>query len=127
MSELEIFLWLTQASMQISRNKGATKKASIFSKKAVLSPKMVAPQKQITSHNSVHWYQCISLWKMLGGKYYVHDKRKFCAKKTFSAKKDVPNKMFFCVNPSPKYVQHISRNNGATIKASQKTAHDNFF
>ncbi len=31
MSELEIFLWLTKApntSMQISRNKGATKKAS---------------------------------------------------------------------------------------------------
>ncbi len=40
MSKLEIFLWLTQApntSMQISRNKGATKKASrkikVFSRK----------------------------------------------------------------------------------------------
>ncbi len=71
--------------MQISRNKGATKKASrkmvhervflnIFGNKAIFHPKMVAPSKQIISHKSVHWYQCISLWKMLGGEYSVHDK-----------------------------------------------------
>ncbi len=82
MSELEILLRLTQApntSMQIFRNKGATKKASrkmindrvfkTFGKKAIFYHKMVAPPKQIISHNSVHWYQCISLWKMLGGEY----------------------------------------------------------
>ncbi len=66
--------------MQISRNKGATKKASrnivhdivffkLFGKKAIVYPKMVAAPKQIISHESVHWYQCISLWKMLGGEY----------------------------------------------------------
>ncbi len=90
MSELEIFLGLTQApntSMQTTRNKGATKKASrnmvhdkvflnFFGKKAIIYPKIVAPPKQIISHKSVHWYQCISLWKMLDGKYYVHDKEK---------------------------------------------------
>ncbi len=57
MSELEIFLWLTQApntSMQISRNKGVTKKVSrkmvhdkvflkLSGKKAIFYPKMVAP------------------------------------------------------------------------------------
>ncbi len=64
MSELEIFLWLTQApntSMQISRNTGATKKAyrkmvhdrfffKRFGKKVIFYPKMVAPIKQIISH-----------------------------------------------------------------------------
>ncbi len=25
--------------------------------------------KQIISHKPVHWYQCISLWKMFGGEY----------------------------------------------------------
>ncbi len=37
---------------------------------------MVAQPKQIISHKSVHWYQGISLWKMLGGEYLVHDKEK---------------------------------------------------
>ncbi len=83
MSELEIFLWLTQAAntlMQIAINKIATKKNSRkmvddkvvfkpFSKNAIFYPKMVAPPKQIISHNSVHWYQCISLWKMLGDEH----------------------------------------------------------
>ncbi len=36
--------------------------------------------------------------------------------------------MIFWVNPSPKYIQaRISRNGGATIKASRKTAHDKDF
>ncbi len=84
MSELEILLWLTQAlntSMKISRNTGATNKASrkmvhdnvflkLFGKKTIFYPKIVAPPKQIISHKSVYWYQCIiSLWKMLGGEY----------------------------------------------------------
>ncbi len=67
--------------MQISRNKGDTKKASrklvhdkvffnTFWQKGHFYPKMVAPPKQIISYKkSVHWYQCISLWKMLGGEY----------------------------------------------------------
>ncbi len=68
-------------SMQISRNKGATKKASrkmvhdkvfnFLAKRPFFTPKMVAPPKEIISHKFVHWYQCtcISLWKMLGGEY----------------------------------------------------------
>ncbi len=82
MSELEIFLLLTQVpntSMQISRDKGATKKAfrkmvhdnflkNILAKGRFL-PKIGGTTKQIISHKSVHWYQCISLWKMLGGEY----------------------------------------------------------
>ncbi len=65
--------------MQISRNKGATKKASRkmvhgkvipnFLAKKPFFTKMVTPPKQIISHKSVHWYQCICLWKMLGGEY----------------------------------------------------------
>ncbi len=72
MPELEIFLWKTQApntSLQISKNIGATKKASTkmvhdkvffkhFGKKAIFYPKIVAPQKQVISYKSVHWYQC---------------------------------------------------------------------
>ncbi len=115
MSELEIFLWLTQAPntlMQIFRNKGATKKAS---RKAIFYPKMVTPPKQIISHKSVHWYQCISLWKMLDGECLVHDKEKvlflkthfFLLKKCSIFFKKCP-KQIFVVNPSPKYVQaHI--------------------
>ncbi len=54
MSELEIFLWLTQ-----------------FGKKAIFYPKMVAPPKQIISHQCIRWYmyQCIISWKMLSGEY----------------------------------------------------------
>ncbi len=36
-------------------------------------------------------------------------------------------KKIFVLIPAPNMFKHISRNNGATIKASQKTAHDNFF
>ncbi len=82
MSKWEIFLWLTQApntSRQISRNKGATKASrktfhdkcffKYFGKKDIFYSKMVAAPKQSISDKSVHWYQCISLWKMLGGEY----------------------------------------------------------
>ncbi len=82
MSELEIFLRLTHApntSMQISRNKGATRKASrkmihdsffkYFGKNEIIYPKMGAPPKKIISHKSVHWYQCMCIWKMHGGEY----------------------------------------------------------
>ncbi len=100
MSELEIFLWLTQlpnTSMQMSRNKGATKKASrkmvhdkvffnFLAKRPFLYPEMVAPPKQIISHKSVHWYQCISLWKMLGGDIRFMTKKTFCVKKHFFVK-----------------------------------------
>ncbi len=66
-------------SMQICRNKELqrrllekwfmTKPFIFFCKKAIFYPKIVATPKQIISHKSVHWYQCISLWKMLGGEY----------------------------------------------------------
>ncbi len=65
--------------MQISRNKGATKKASrkmlhdkvilLFCKKGHILPKNGGLPKQIISHKSVHWYQCINLWQMLGVEY----------------------------------------------------------
>ncbi len=84
--EVEIYLWLTQApntSMEISRNKGATKKASrkmvhdkgffqLFGKKAIFYPKMVAPPKKRYSPKSVYWYQCFIVWKMVGAKSLVH-------------------------------------------------------
>ncbi len=72
MTQLKIFLCLTQApntTMQICRNKGATKKASrktVYDKVfKVLA--IVVLLKQNISHKSVHWYQCFSLWKMLDG------------------------------------------------------------
>ncbi len=68
---------------------------------------MVAQSKQITSHKSVHWYQCISLWKM-----HVHDKEnvlllkiQIFVKNALFSKNNVPDKISFLVNPSPKYVQ----------------------
>ncbi len=41
----------------------------LFGKNAIFYPIMVAPPKQIICHKSVHWYQCVSLWKILGGEY----------------------------------------------------------
>ncbi len=83
MSELEIFVWLTQSpntSMQISRKKGATKKASrkmvhikvflnFLAERPIFTIKWWHTPKQILSHKYVYWYQCISLWKMLGSEY----------------------------------------------------------
>ncbi len=82
--------FLTQApntSMQICRNKGATKKTSrktvydkvfkVLPKKVTFIKTIVVPLKQSISHKSVHWYQCFSLWKMLDGECLVHDKEKF--------------------------------------------------
>ncbi len=37
------------------------------------------------------------------------------------------SKDFFGLIQAPYISKHISRNGGATIKVSQKTAHDNFF
>ncbi len=85
---------------------------------------MVAPPKQIISHKSVHWYQCISLCKMLGGEYYVHDKEKFCVKNPFFAKNALVSKkilkqnFIFGLIQAPNMSKHISRNRGATNKAS---------
>ncbi len=82
---------LTQApntAIQIYRNKEATKKASrktvydkvfkVLAKKVTfINNKNVVPLKQSISHQSVHLYQCFSLWKMLDGECLVHDKEKF--------------------------------------------------
>ncbi len=100
MTQLKIFLCLTQATndaMQISRNKGATKKASIktvyykvfkvLAKKVSFIKKIVVLLKQSISHKSVHKYQCFSLWKMLDGECLVHDKEKFLFKKPIFCKK----------------------------------------
>ncbi len=90
MNQLEIFLCLTKApntAIPICRNKGATKKASrktvfdkvfiVLTKKVTFIKKIVVPLKQSTSHKSVHWYQCFSLWEMLDGECLVHDKKMF--------------------------------------------------
>ncbi len=83
MSELKIFLWLTQAQIlqckyleikELQRSlleKWFMTKffLNFFTKRPFFYLKIVAPPKQIMSHKSVHWYQCISLWKMLGGEY----------------------------------------------------------
>ncbi len=59
----------------------------LFGKKAIFYPKWCQPLKQIISHKSVHWYQCIILWKMLGGEFHVHDKEKLlCLKPIFGQK-----------------------------------------
>ncbi len=91
MTQLKIFLCLTQApntAMQIYINKGATKKASrktVYDKvfkvleeeKVTFIKTIVVTLKLSISHQSVHWYQCFSLWKMLDGECLVHDKGKF--------------------------------------------------
>ncbi len=91
---------LTQApntAMQICRNKGATKKVprktvydNVFkglAKKVTFIQKIVVPLKQSISHESVHCYQCFSLWKMLDGECLVHDKEKLCVKTHFVLQK----------------------------------------
>ncbi len=72
--------------MQICRNKRATKKASrktvydkvfkVLAKKVTFIKQIMVLLKQCISHQSVHWYQCFSLWKMLDGECLVHDKEK---------------------------------------------------
>ncbi len=110
-TQLKIFLCLIQApntTIQICRNKGATKKASrktvydkvfkVLSKKITLIKNIVVPLKQSISHKSVH---CYSLWKMLDGECLVHDKKKFL--------KWCPNqKIFFGLSKPYIYIQaHI--------------------
>ncbi len=62
----------------------------------------------------------------------IHD-QDFVFKKTVFANNAIffkimsQSKEFFFVNPSPYISKHISRNRGATIKASRKTAHDKVF
>ncbi len=87
MTQLEIFLCLAQApntTIQICRNKGATKKAhrktvydKVVAKKVTFIKKIVVPLKQSISHKSLNWYQCFSLWKMIDGECLVHDKERF--------------------------------------------------
>ncbi len=85
------------------------------------------------SHKSVHWYQCFSLWKMLDGECLVHDKEKFVLKTLFFPKNALFSKImsqskdFVWLIQAPNISKHISRNKGATIKASQKTAQDKGF
>ncbi len=85
MSQSKEMFWLIQApyiSKHISRNGGATIKASrktahnkdflFWGKKAIFFPKMVAPSKKSYSPKYVYWYQCFSVWKMVGAKSSVH-------------------------------------------------------
>ncbi len=57
-------------------------------------------------------------------------KKTFCVKKIFFAKNALFSKkkfktIFFGLIQAPNMSKHISRNSGATIKASRKTAHKN--
>ncbi len=80
---------------------------------AIFYPKMVAPPKQIISPKSVHWYVLV-YGKCLMGNNRSMTKKTFCVPKMFFAKmlyfiikkkKKVPNKLFWGVNRSSKYVQ----------------------
>ncbi len=59
--------------------------------------------------------------------------KKNCFKNLFFAKNAIFSKImsqskdFFWLIQAPYISKHISRNGGATTKASRKTAHDNFF
>ncbi len=63
-------------SKHISRNVAATIKASrktahdkvvlFWGKKAIFSQKNVASSKKCYSPKYVYWYQCFSVWKMVG-------------------------------------------------------------
>ncbi len=94
----------------------------------------MVPLKQSISQKSVHLYQCFSLWKMLNGECLVHDKRKVFVLKTHFFKQNAifskimsQSKDFLWLIQAPYISKHISRNGGATIKASRKTAHDKVF
>ncbi len=60
-------------------------------------------------------------------------KKSFCIKNPFFAKNAIFSKImsqskdFFTLIKAPYISKHISRNGGATIKASRKTAHDKVF
>ncbi len=49
-----------------------TKFFLFWAKKAIFSQKMEAPSKKGYSPKYVYWYQCFSVWKMVGGKRSVH-------------------------------------------------------
>ncbi len=63
----------------------------------------------------------------------VHDKEMFCFKNPFFAKNAIfykimsQSKDVFWLIQAPYMSKHISRNGGATINASRKTAHDKVF
>ncbi len=67
----------------------------------------------------------VNVWSMT--------KKRFCFKNTFFAKNPIFSKImsqskdFFWLIQAPYISKHISRNGGATIKASRKTAHDKVF
>ncbi len=72
---------------------------------------------------------------MLGGEIRSMTKKSFVLKThffftknaLFSIKKMSQTKIFVWLIEAPNMSKHISRNRGATIKASQKTAHDKVF
>ncbi len=92
MSQTKFLFWLIQApsmSKHISRNRGATIKSSwktahdkvffILGKKGhFLKKKMAAPLKKSYSPKYVYWYQCFSVWKMVGAKSLVHGRPAGC-------------------------------------------------
>ncbi len=144
MSELEIFLWLTQApntSMQISRNIGATMTDSrqlahdkvliVFSQKWLLKKTLHYNQKNI-----------ITLIIYIDINELVYEKRlmmkvfsmtKFCVKKPSFAKTAASSlkmsklEIFLWFTQAPNTSMQISRNIGATKKASRKMVQDSYF
>ncbi len=91
---------------------------------------MVAPPKQIISHKSVHWYQFIenAWWWILGPwqRKRLMLKAHFFPKNAPFSPQNKPN-TFVLLMPAPNMSKHISRNRGATINASQKTADNKDF
>ncbi len=88
---------------------------------------MGAPPKQIISQKNLYMGINVSVYgKCLVVNIRSMTKKKFCDKNPFS-KTTVPNKTFLGLVQAPNMSKYISRNRGATIKASRKTAHDKVF
>ncbi len=76
-----------------------TKFFKLFGKNVIFHPKMVAPPKQIISHNLYIGINVLVYGKCLVVSIGSMTKKKVCVKKMSQME------YFFGVNPSPKYVQ----------------------
>ncbi len=143
MSESKIFFRLTQATntyKHISRNIGATMTASIklahdkvffiFSQKGLFKKKIALQSKTVIALNLYNDINELVYDRRLMMKVFSMTK---CVKKTIFCKtcyilsNNVPIKYLGGLIQAPNMSKHISRNGGATIKASRKTANDKVF
>ncbi len=89
--------------------------------------------KQSISHKSVIGINVFVYGKCLMVIVWSMTEKSFCFKNPFFSKNAIFSKImskskdFFWLIQAPYFSKHISRNGGATIKASRKTAHDKVF